>query len=87
MDILEPIIDSYCSIRNPFCFVITLDMSLPAFFQKFSLQKTLAVLLIFVIFFSQTIRFEVFHTANASPEQYRDIVSIVVDNETYRRLQ
>lgn len=50
-------------------------------------KKSLALLLVFVLLFSQTVRFDFLSVANASSDQYRDIVSIVVDRETERRLR
>ena len=51
------------------------------FFKKF-----LAILLICILFISQTIRVEFFSTVQAQVENYRDIISIVVDKQTYKNL-
>lgn len=43
-------------------------------------------MLIFVLLFSQTFQFSWFHTAEAQSQNYTDIVSIVVDEETNKNL-
>lgn len=50
----------------------------------FPVSKYLSGFLIFALLVSQTIRVDFFDTAQASPENYRDIVSIVVDKDTYK---
>lgn len=50
-------------------------------------KKSLSLVLIFVLVFSQTVRFDFFGTAEASADEYRDIISLVVDGETERRLR
>lgn len=56
-------------------------------FSENSFQKTISAVLIFLLLLSQTIRFDVYETAQAKPEDYRDIVSIVVDKATYNALK
>jgi hypothetical protein len=51
-----------------------------------SWQKYLSVMLIFTLLVSQTIRVDFFDDAAASPEQYRDVVSLFVDRDTYGQL-
>lgn len=55
--------------------------------ENFSFKKTIAMLLVFVLIFSQTFQFHFFGTAQAHSDQYRDIISIIVDNETHRALR
>ena len=50
----------------------------------FPVSKYISGFLIFSLLISQTIRVDFFDTAQASPQNYRDIVSIVVDKETYK---
>ncbi len=50
---------------------------------NFPWSKYLSWFLVFLLLVSQTIRVDFFDTAEARPEDYRDIVSIVVDKETY----
>lgn len=54
---------------------------------SFSFKKSIALMLIFIMLLSQTIRFDVFFVANAKSEQYRDIVSILVDEVTEQQLR
>lgn len=51
-----------------------------------SFKKTIAAFLILLLVISQTFRWDFLGTANASAENYRDIVSIVVDQQTRRAL-
>lgn len=50
-------------------------------------SKFLAMLLIFALIFSSTFHFTFFGTANAESDQYRDIISILVDNKTHQSLR
>ena len=50
---------------------------------RFSYKSHLSVFLIFCILVSQTIQVSFFDPIEAAPEDYRDIVSIIVDEETY----
>lgn len=50
---------------------------------SFAWQKYLSTFLIFCLLVSQTIRVDFFDVARANPEDYRDIVSIFVDEDTY----
>ncbi len=49
-------------------------------------QKYLSIILIFLLFVSQTIQVSFFESTEAATDDYRDIVSIVVDEETYDAL-
>lgn len=49
-------------------------------------QKHLSVFLIFCLLVSQTIQVSFFDQIEAKTEDYRDIVSIVVDEDTYDAL-
>jgi hypothetical protein len=46
-------------------------------------EKLISSCLIFLILTSQTVQVSFFDEAEARPEDYRDIVSIFVDEETY----
>jgi hypothetical protein len=50
-------------------------------------RQYIATTLIFALLLSQTIRVDFFGEAQASQDKYRDIVSIVVDRDTYRELR
>lgn len=50
---------------------------------SFPWSKYISGFLIFLLLVSQTIRVDFFDVAEASPENYRDIVSIFVDEDTY----
>jgi hypothetical protein len=50
-------------------------------------SKYIAGFLIFTLLFLQTIRVEFFSSATAKEEDYRDIVSIFVDTDTYASLR
>ncbi len=50
------------------------------------LQKYLSIILIFFLFVSQTIQVSFFDSTEAATDDYRDIVSIIVDKETYGSL-
>ncbi|MFZ2255896.1 MAG: hypothetical protein WAW59_02275 [Patescibacteria group bacterium] len=52
-------------------------------FLKFWRQY-IAILLVFTLLISQTIRVDFFGRVEASQETYRDIVSIFVDTDTYK---
>ena len=52
-----------------------------AFFQRFT-----STILIFLLFLSQTIHIELFDRADADAFAYRDIVSVIVDRDTYSAL-
>ncbi len=60
-------------------------MKIPKFFSRILFQKTLAATLVMMILISQTIHVDFFETAVAGPENYRDIVSIIVDRDTYEQ--
>lgn len=49
-------------------------------------QKYLSIILIFFLFVSQTIQVSFFDSTEAATDDYRDIVSIVVDVDTYDAL-
>lgn len=51
------------------------------FFQRFA-----STILIFLLFLTQTIHVDFFDSAVAESDEYRDIVSIIVDDETYSAL-
>lgn len=50
-------------------------------------RQYIATTLIFALLLSQTIRVDFFSEAQASQDKYRDIVSIVVDRDTYREIR
>ena len=56
-------------------------------FEKIPYKKYISALLIFFLLITQTIRIDFFGTVNANAESYRDIVSIVVDRNTYGSLR
>lgn len=58
-------------------------MKIPNIFFRIPFQKTIAALLVMMILVSQTIHVDFFDRADATPENYRDIVSIIVDRDTY----
>jgi hypothetical protein len=58
-------------------------MKIPNISLRIPFQKTIAALLVMMILISQTIHVDFFDRADAGPENYRDIVSIIVDRETY----
>lgn len=58
-------------------------MKILQFFSLIPYKKYLAGFLVSVILISQTIHVDFFDSALAGPENYRDIVSIIVDKETY----
>lgn len=47
-------------------------------------RQYIAILLVFTLLISQTIRVDFFGRVEASQEAYRDIVSIFVDTDTYK---
>lgn len=55
--------------------------------ENFSLKKGIATILIFSLVLSQTVQINLFPPVSASAEQYRDIVSIVVDRQTNSRIR
>lgn len=55
------------------------------FFHSFVYKKYIAGLLILAILLSQTIRIDFFGRAYAGVEGYRDIISIIVDTNTFAR--
>lgn len=55
--------------------------------NKIPYKKTIALFLVFVLIFSQTFQFNFFGTANANADLYRDVVSVIVDRETYSNLK
>lgn len=59
-------------------------MKIPQFFSRIPYKKYIAGFLVSVILISQTIHVDFFDSALAGPENYRDIVSIIVDEDTYR---
>ncbi len=58
-------------------------MKIPQFLSRIPFRKTIAATLVMMILVSQTIHVDFFDTAQAGPQNYRDIVSIIVDRETY----
>jgi len=62
-------------------------LQIKEWFEKIPYKKYISVLLIFMLLLSQTIRIDFFGSVSASAESYRDIVSIVVDRETYSALR
>jgi len=56
------------------------------YFSFFAPQKYISIFLIFCLLVSQTIRVDFFDIARASPENYHDIVSVIVDKKTYGSL-
>jgi hypothetical protein len=50
-------------------------------------RQYIATTLIFTLLLSQTIRVDFFGEAQASQDAYRDIISIVVDRDTYREIR
>ncbi|MBC7503535.1 VCBS repeat-containing protein [Candidatus Gracilibacteria bacterium] len=58
-------------------------MKISQFFSYIPFQKTIAAVLVMMILVSQTIHVDFFDSVLAGPENYRDIVSIVVDRDTY----
>lgn len=58
-------------------------MKILQFFSHIPYKKYIAGFLVSVIVISQTIHVDFFDAVSAGPENYRDIVSIVVDKETY----
>lgn len=56
-------------------------------FFSFPWSKYISGFLIFLLLFSQTIRVDFFDQADASADQYRDIVSIFVDAKTYSSMR
>ena len=53
---------------------------------RFSFKEHLSVLLIFLLLISQTIQVSFFDATEAATADYRDIVSIIVDRDTYSAL-
>ena len=60
-------------------------MKISQFFSRIPFQKTIAATLVMMILVSQTIHVDFFDSVAAGPENYRDIVSIVIDRDTYRQ--
>jgi hypothetical protein len=60
-------------------------MKIPNIFLRIPFQKTIAALLVMMILISQTVHVDFFDRADAGPENYRDIVSIIVDRDTYKQ--
>ena len=58
-------------------------MKITQFFSRIPYKKYIAGFLVSVILISQTIHVDFFDRAEAGPENYRDIVSIIVDRDTY----
>ena len=58
-------------------------MKISQFFSRIPFQKTIAATLVMMILVSQTIHVDFFDSVEAGPENYRDIVSIIVDRDTY----
>ena len=58
-------------------------MKISKFFSYIPFHKTIAAVLVMMILISQTIHVDFFDSVVAGPENYRDIVSIVVDRDTY----
>jgi hypothetical protein len=51
------------------------------------IQQYTSVILVFVLFLSQSIQVSFFDTTEAATTDYRDIVSIIVDEDTYSALR
>ena len=60
-------------------------MKIPKFFSRILFHKTIAATLVMMILVSQTIHVDFFDRVEAGPENYRDIVSIIVDRDTYKQ--
>ncbi len=58
-------------------------MKIFTIFSRIPYKKYIAGLLIAMILISQTIHVDFFDSVLAGPENYRDIVSIIVDKQTY----
>ncbi len=58
-------------------------MKILSFFSHIPYKKSLAGVLVAAILISQTIHVDFFDRVEAGPENYRDIVSIIVDRDTY----
>ena len=58
-------------------------MKISQFFSHIPFRKTIAATLVMMILVSQTIHVDFFDSVEAGPENYRDIVSIIVDRDTY----
>lgn len=56
-------------------------------FEAGLFRQYLSVLLIFVLFLSQTIQVSWFDKADADATDYRDIVSLIVDEDSYNQLR
>lgn len=56
-------------------------------FEAGLFRQYLSVLLIFVLFLSQTIQVSWFDKALADAKDYRDIVSVIVDEDSYNQLR
>lgn len=50
-------------------------------------RRYLSAVLIFILFLSQTVQVSFFDRAKADATDYRDIVSIIVDEDTYSQLR
>lgn len=55
--------------------------------EVFPYTKYIAGMLIFTLFVSQTIHISLFDSVEASPQAYRDVVSIFVDKATYSSIE
>jgi hypothetical protein len=58
-------------------------MKISQFFYCIPYKKYIAGFLIAMILVSQTIHVSFFDSVLAGPENYRDVVSIIVDKQTY----
>ncbi len=58
-------------------------MKISQFFSRILFRKTIAAALVMMILVSQTIHVDFFDVVEAGPENYRDIVSIIIDRDTY----
>ena len=53
---------------------------------RFSFKEHLSLFLVFCLLISQTIHVSFFERTEAAADDYRDLVSIVVDRATYNKL-
>lgn len=58
-----------------------------SFIRAVSFKKIISSVLLFTLIVSQTIRVDFFPSTNARVDDYRDIVSIIVDEKTYNKLK
>ncbi len=56
-------------------------------FEAGFFQRYISVALIFILFLSQTIQVSWFDKAEADATDYRDVVSLIIDEDTYNQLR